>query len=378
MISHRHFAALWAGLVLMGLLSTIRATETVEPGTRFDSLPVGSTIYQQVVVRSVTARTVVITHAGGMASIRLHDLSPEWQARFRYDPAAESAAEPAARIAPAPALPARPARATTATSAASFETLLQQFGKPAVIQTDVDPRPKFFQLELGVKNQGRRPSCSIFAIVSALEFQNAGVTGKVEKFSEEYLIWATRRTVQRIPAASVPAADETTKDDADEGFTLTEVVAAIRAYGIPLQSSMPNTFGRKIEAIEDPPAGIIKEARAHERVFVHLLPGRDRATRLNNIVHALNAGTPVAVGMAWPNYRSLRTGYLAGQKPMAGSGHAVTLVGYKSPSGRIEDAVFIFKNFWGVNWGQGGYGTATYAYLSNNLSDAVLLEVQPG
>jgi len=44
---------------------------------------------------------------------------------------------------------------------------------------------------------------------------------------------------------------------------------------------------------------------------------------------------------------------------MADGGHAVTLVGYKSATGRIEDAVFIFKNSYGVDWGQGGYGTAT-------------------
>ncbi|MEI6108231.1 MAG: C1 family peptidase, partial [Opitutae bacterium] len=58
-------------------------------------------------------------------------------------------------------------------------------------------------------------------------------------------------------------------------------------------------------------------------------------------------------------------------------GHAVTLVGYKSGTGRLEDAVFIFKNSWGADWGQGGYGMVTYGYLSQHLNDAVLLEVQP-
>jgi hypothetical protein len=166
------------------------------------------------------------------------------------------------------------------------------------------------------------------------------------------------------------------KDDTDDGFALSEVVAALRAYGIPRQSSMPNTFGSRIGAIEEPPAAIIAEARTHQKVFVHLLPGRDAPTRLNNLVQALNAGVPVAVGMAWPNYRSIHNGYLSGQKPMANSGHAVTLVGYKSATGRIEDTVFIFKNSWGADWGQGGYGTVTYGYLLNYLNDAVVLEVQ--
>lgn len=355
---------------MLGALPALRAVEEIKPGTRLESLTVGTTTYRQVLVRSVNARTMVITHADGMASIHLRDLSPEWQARFHYNAAADAAPEPAAKSAPAPSQAKSRPTAPTPKKESKFDVLLRQFGQPATVQAEIDLRAKYFQLELGVKNQGRRPSCAIFSVVSALEFQSAELTGRAEKFSEEYLTWAVRKTVQRLPASGATA------DDSDEGFTLSEVVAALRAYGIPLQSSMPNTFGRKIEAIEDPSPSIIEEARNHQRVFIHQLPGRDNATRVNNAVQALNAGVPVAVGMAWPNYRSLRTGYLSGQRPMAGSGHAVTLVGYRSATGRLEDAVFIFKNSWGVDWGQGGYGTVTFAYLNNYLNDAVLLEVQ--
>ena len=143
------------------------------------------------------------------------------------------------------------------------------------LQAEVDLRPRFFQLELGVKNQGHRPSCAVFAIVSALEFQNAELTGKVEKFSEEYLIWAVRKSVRRLPSAAAAApADPGGEEYQDEGFALAEVVAALRAYGIPLQASMPNTFGSRIESIEDPPPAIVQEARSHQRVFVHQVPGR--------------------------------------------------------------------------------------------------------
>jgi hypothetical protein len=352
------------------------ADNTYGSGSRFDSLIIGGKTYQRVVIREVTPRSVVILHAGGMVSLRLRDLPPEWQERFHYNPAAEAAAE---RAATAPPLPARRgAAAIHAKGDTAFDRLLRQFGQPAEVRPEVDLRPKFFQLELGVKNQGRRPSCAIFSIVSALEFQNAELTGRAEKFSEEYLIWATRKTTQRTPPPTVnPGSDTINNEDRDEGFSLFEVVDALRAYGIPLQSTMPNTFGRSIESIEDPPPDIVQAARTHQRVFVHQVPGRDNATRINNIVHALNAGIPVAVGIAWPHYRTLRNGYLSGQKPMAGAGHAVTLVGYHSPTGRIEDAFFVFKNSWGVDWGQGGYGTATYGYLNNYLNDAVLLEVQP-
>src|ERR1051325_2275608 len=89
-------------VMLLCLLPAGYAQE-IEVGAKLDSLPVGATTYQNVQVRSISLRTVMITHSGGMASIKLRDLSPEWQARFRYNPLAEAAAEEAARNAPPPA-----------------------------------------------------------------------------------------------------------------------------------------------------------------------------------------------------------------------------------------------------------------------------------
>lgn len=362
-------------LLLFAVLAQVALAADETPlgaGATLESLKAGATTYRQVRIRSVNARTVVILHSGGMASIPLKSLDPEWQARFHYDPALDVAPAPA----PAPVVTApKPAKPTPAAPRSRFDDVLKQFGRTADVRSEVDLRPKYFQLDLGVKNQGYRPSCAIFAIVSALELQNAELVGRAEKFSEEYLIWAVRRSTQRINPVAAP--DGMIQEGDDEGFTLDEVVEALRAYGIPLQSTMPNTFGSKIAAIEDPPPAIIEEASHHQRVFVHQLPGRDNATRLNNLVTALNSGMPIPVGMAWPHHRSIRTGYLSAQKPLADGGHAVTIVGYKSASGRIEDAVFMFKNSWGAQWGQGGYGMVTYEYLSKNLFEAVLLEVQP-
>ncbi len=358
------------------LLAAAPAGEII-PGTKIDALPVGSTTYQQVEVRSINARTAVIIHRGGMSSIRLRDLPPEWRERFGYDPAAEAAAEARALPAPAPKPPRASARPSAPAGPSKWDALLLSFGQPAKLQSGVDLRPKFFELELGVKNQGSRPSCAVFAVVSALEFQNAELAGKVEKFSEEYLLWAVRKTVRRLPATNGPHANAVIAEDAywDAGFSLGEVVAALRAYGIPLQASMPNTYEGKATA--DPTPAIVQEARNRQRVFVQQLPGRDRPTVINNVVQALNAGIPVPVGMNWPATRVVN-GYISTHQGAPDRGHAVTLVGYKCPSGRIEDAYFIFKNSWGPRWGQGGYGTVTYNYLRDYLNDAILLEVQSG
>ena len=82
--------------------------------------------------------------------------------------------------------------------------------------------------------------------------------------------------------------------------------------------------------------------------------------------------------MRWPTWTGARAGYLSVQKPQPNGGHAVTVVGYENKTGAIADTVFIFKNSWGVRWGEGGYGRATYEYLTNNLEDTALLEVAAG
>jgi hypothetical protein len=353
-------------------------------GVSLGTLTIGTTTYRHVKLLSVNARTIVIVHSGGMASIRLRDLSPELQARFGYNPAAELAANEALDQANATAAqqqtknPPGQTLAHPAGSDSRFDDLLQRFGQKPEIRSEVDLRPRFLQLELGVKDQGRRPSCAVFAVVSALEYQNAEFTGQAEKFSEEYLIWATRKTLNRIspPAETSDPGKPNLADDADEGFSLSDVVLALRAYGIPPQSAMPNAGYSKMTDIQEPSAELINQAHTHRRVFVHLIPGRDPAARVDNIILALNAGMPVAIGLRWPNYHAVRAGFLSEQAPMAGSAHAVALVGYQNSGGQAEGTVFIFKNSWGPAWGEAGYGRATYRYLRANLLDGALLEVQ--
>ena len=377
-------------LACVALLLTIAqparaaAPETVPPavGTTFETLQVGATVYHHVKLLSTNARTIVIAHSGGMASIRLRDLSPDLQARFGYNPAAESAANSALQHANEQAARQRQQAASTrarpANSDSKFENLLLHFGQKPEIQNEIDLRPQFRELGLGIKDQGRRPSCAVFAVVSALEYQNAELTGQAEKFSEEYLIWATRRALHRgvqTEGDSNPGQTESS-DDADEGFSLDDVVLALRTYGILPQSAMPNAGYSKMTAIPEPSPELIDQARTHRRVYVHMVPGHDTAMRIDNLILALNAGTPLAVGMRWPYYHTIRGGYLSEQKPYPGAAHAVTLVGYQNSSGQVEDTVFIFKNSWGPTWGEGGYGRVTYRFLRNNLLDAALLEIQ--
>jgi hypothetical protein len=360
------------------------ATAKLVAGSKLISLTIGTTTYQNVLIRSISARSAMITYDGGMKSILLHDLSPELQQRFGYSPEAEQAQEVAAKASQAAAEKQQQARlvalrktrqiqASRSQGESKIDQLLSLFGQPPEISKVVDLRPKFSELGLWVKSQGYRPSCSVFAIVSALEFQSAEINGTAERFSEEYLIWATRKTLNRAPLQQA-AADGNSEDlrQRDAGFALQEVVTALRTYGIPPRDTVPNRFAG---AVNEPPAEIVDQAKNSRRVAVHHVPGRDGPTLIANIIQALNAGVPVPVGMRWAIGQTWRTGFLNEQPAFEDRGHAVTLVGYKSETGRIEDTVFTFKNSWGTEWGVDGYGFATYKFLSKNLHTAVVLEV---
>lgn len=354
-------------VLLLGLLSELHGAVA-----EFNELKANGVTYRKVVVTKVTERALLIRHSRGIAQVLLKDLSPEFQRQFGYDSA--RAATYLAEREKQEQLPKKPSRSQGDVSkpeSSSAEKVLAQFGKPPDYQSRVDLRPEFAALKLYTKDQGRRPSCAIFAVVSALEFQNAKTVGQPEKLSEEYLIWATRES---LGIRSEADKDYDPDQDGDLGFSLVEVVQALRSYGIPDFDAMPNTFGKSMAAIDEPDADLIDEAKTRRKVSSYFITGRGNSAKVDNIVHALNENIPVVIGVDWPNSATLRSApILSKQKPLYG--HAVTLVGYKNDSGKPEDMLFQFKNSWGNEWGINGHGWITREYLEKNLNSAAFLEV---
>ena len=370
------------GLLFGGTIAVAQA------GATFERLEANGCVYLGAKVLSVSATTVTVSHRDGIAQLQLRLLPPELQQKFGYTPEAETVeallreAERKRDEAQAAAKPQVQRSAAKPAGSVDRDTpvgrALSRFGTPAQFQP-VDLRPRFRELELGTKNQGLRPSCAVFAVVGALEFQNAVASGRAEKLSEEYLIWATRRTLG-VPAGEkrvLENEDGADEDKRDAGFSIQEVLSALRAYGIPLQSEMPNKFGLGMEKIADPSDEIVASARSWRQISTYTVPGMNNAVRIANIMHALNEGVPVVVALRWPHWRTLyRSPVLAEQSPREGRSHAVTIVGYYSENGDASGLRFIFKNSWGVRWGSGGYGFAENGYLQRNLLDAVVLEVR--
>lgn len=57
------------------------------------------------------------------------------------------------------------------------------------------------------------------------------------------------------------------------------------------------------------------------------------------------------------------------------AGHAVLLVGYDDRAGGL--GAFIFRNSWGDQWGESGYGTLPYRYVEVYGEDAAVVEFGP-
>ncbi|HEU5078390.1 MAG TPA: C1 family peptidase [Opitutaceae bacterium] len=375
--------SLLLGLAMGSHVLTAGAATRPGKGTHFETLVVGKKSFANVTVRDVTVRSITFSHTEGIASVALKDLPPELQKIFGYDPLAEAQADDKLEKAREANEARRAAQKAQLESRAKispqekFGDLLRSFGRPCAPQLEVDLRPRFRALTLGIKDQGLRPSCAIFAVVSALEYENAELIGKPEKLSEEYLLWATNKTVKAAEhGTDTASAADDAADEKDAGFSLGEVVATLRGFGIPLQSVMPNTFGKSMDAIPAPSDEVIEQARTRRKVSIYSIPGREQKQRIANFIHALDAGVPVVIGLRWPHARTLRSGYLSEQQAMPDYRHAVTIVGYRCENGELEKTVFLFRNSYGVNWGEAGYGRATFAYLSENLLDAVVLEVR--
>lgn len=380
------------------LSDTLSTLPRSAPGTELGTIKVGTRTYHDVRIKSYDSRSLIFTHSEGLGSARLRDLTPDLQDLLGYNP---SQAEPSAPPAIASAKPAQvPAQTLTAlpqplettdapdaSAPTAFDALVTAFGTKPDLRVSQNLQSEFFRLSFTAKSQGRRMSCAIFAVVGALEFQNAKATGTPQKLSEDYLIWATRRIAGQAPARSTGQAKPPVSQNAvprresqpeDLGYSLSDVISGLRAYGIATQSELPDQYPAKDSAEIAPDDVVIASARTRRLVNILPVPGRQNQTVLANIVHALNCGYPVPIGLRWPYENSIRTGFLRDQAPRPNAFHAVTLVGYECPNKKIEDTVFIFKNSFGAAWGVDGYGRATWSYLEQNLTDAIVLDVGPG
>lgn len=353
------------------LLALLLATQAFSADS-YERLQVGKDVYHRVVVLSVSESSLSIRHARGIAQVPLEKLSDELKEKYGYDSHSaalrekelEALRQQQAEAQRARITAARKQNATASAAASKSGSAFALFGTEPRLQTEVDLRDRFRSHGIRIRSQSG-PSCSVHAIVAALEYQYAERYGRVLNLSENYLVATTSRSLGRPDEVGF---DTTTGKPKgwDAGFALEHVFQAIRGHGLALEQSREE-FAEKKEF-----------TKLDDIAFSpFLVPGAGTPKGIENLVHVLNSNMPVVVGVAWPAYsRIAHTSLLSKQPSRPGEGHAVTIIGYRCEDGTLEGIKFIFRNSWGDDWGAGGYGFFSYDYLMENLRSSYVVELK--
>lgn len=363
--------------VSRALLAAAGRYDAVPAGLRWESLTVDGKKLARARVHSADTWNATIFYDTGMKRVPLAKLPAEAQRLLGFDPARPPAPPVTAPVAPpvspapGPGKPKAPAKVIW--TGDPVARVLMAYGERPYLRKEVDLRPEFDRLGLSAKDQGESPSCSVFAVISALEYHLAQSGRLSGRLSEDFVQWATMRSLGKTKDRLEFFGNEARFSD---GFALIEVTQALRCYGAPQKVAMPTVFD---PGADTPPEAAQREALSRCMVGAVSISGRSRREQLEQVVLALNEGLPVVVGMRWP--KMTREFQITGNVPedTAGGtsgGHAVVLVGYACPDGDMENAVFRFRNSYGVKWGDKGYGTVSWKYLVEHFTNGMFLDLR--
>ena len=195
-----------------------------------------------------------------------------------------------------------------------------------------------------IEDQTSLGSCTANATAGALEYlENKEGTLSFENFSRLFIYFNTR-----VLEGSVCD---------DSGATLRNAVKAVVKSGACdelIWEYDPSRFTLR------PSLSCYRNARTHRITEYH------RLDNFNDLLNCLAEGYPFVFGFSvYDNFESeevARTGVLDLPSPtnVFQGGHAVCCVGYD-----MNEKTVLVRNSWGPNWGQGGYFTMPFAYISN-------------
>ena len=237
------------------------------------------------------------------------------------------------------------------------------FDSPAPgLPPTADLGPEFLQLGIEARAQGERDTCSLFAVTALADFEcrRSGLL-TAKRLSEEFLVWA---------------ANEATGLEGDQAM-FSEAVHGLNRLGVCAEELMP--YGQAADAGRAPSKQALADAKDRsERWRVVWIKRWDLLRPLGEedvaaIKRALACGHPVACGLRWP--KVLNTAALL-EVPPPGEvfdGHSIVLTGYEDAPEGDGGGIFRFRNSSGPQWGQGGYGTMSYAYARAYANDALWL-----
>lgn len=212
-------------------------------------------------------------------------------------------------------------------------------GPPLPPRTDLRGSlpPVYDQYSLG--------SCTAHAAAGLAQFLQKKLAKKVYLPSRLFIYWNARLYLGET--------------DVDNGATLRDTMKVISQAGLPSESLWWYNVGKF--AIK--PNRQVYADGARRKVGNYL---RLDNSNLDELRHCLADGFPFMFGVSVYESFMGQQPASSGVIPMPGlnesliGGHALLAVGYDDDKG-----VFLFRNSWGPYWGDAGYGTIPYAYLTN-------------
>jgi C1A family cysteine protease len=201
-----------------------------------------------------------------------------------------------------------------------------------------------------IYDQGQLGSCTANAIAAAIEFdQMKQGLSDVATPSRLFIYYN-----ERVMEGTV---------NSDSGAQIRDGIKSVAQQGDCPETEWPYDI---TQFQVQPPQQCYDDALQHKAVIYQSV-----ARTLSQMKGCLAAGYPFVYGFTV--YESFESDGVAqtGQVPMPSGdeqvigGHAVMAVGYDD-----DQQVFIVRNSWGPNWGDGGHFYMPYAYfLDENLSD---------
>lgn len=206
----------------------------------------------------------------------------------------------------------------------------------------VDLRPYMTQIE----NQETLGSCSANAAAGAYEYlinRNQGIN--TYDVSRLFLYYNTRVLMGT--------------EDEDSGGFLYSVLEALHQKGICNEELWPYKIKK---FAQKPPKECYQEAKGNKIEKYEYVD-----TDLDTWKSVLAQGYPIIFGMQiFDSFQTPRRGLISLPRRNDNNlgGHAMLCVGYSDP-----DNVFIVRNSWGTQWGDGGYCYIPYDYMMSDLNN---------
>ena len=209
-----------------------------------------------------------------------------------------------------------------------------------------------------VEDQGNLGSCTAHAGVGLVEYYERKVYGRHLDASRLFLYKATRDLMGQ---------------KGDTGAFLRTTMGALRLFGVPPESFWPYEIAR---FDDEPSAFLYSFAKEYQSMQYFRVdpPEKRRDKVLGDIKRLLAHG--IASMFGFTVYDSYEQASTSGRIPLPCTmdrivgGHAVVAVGYddgleikNTGSDLVAKGALLFRNSWGKDWGERGYGRLPYQYV---------------